>query len=84
MGDVAVLLTVARGAAAGNSIGDAGAAAIAEALKVNHTVTCIGLEGACRAISRDRHVVQRAHVCTCVISHCSEQHERFRTRGIDA
>ena len=48
MGDVAVLLTVARGAAAGNSIGDAGAAAIADALKVNKTVTKIDLDGAYR------------------------------------
>ena len=38
-----VLLTSARGAAADNEIGDAGAAAIAEALKVNNTVTTIKL-----------------------------------------
>ena len=44
-----VLLTGARGAAAGNEIGAAGAAAIAEALKVNQTVTTIALSSACRA-----------------------------------
>ena len=55
----------ARGAAAGNSIGDAGAAAIAEALKVNKTVTEIDLRCACRAaggalvLSRDCHVTAR-------------------------
>ena len=44
-----VLLTGTRGAAAGNSIGDARAAAIAEALKVNKTVTMIDLWSALRA-----------------------------------
>ena len=44
-----VLLTGARDAAAGNLIGDAGAAAIAEALKVNSSATTIMLLGACRA-----------------------------------
>ena len=43
-----VLLPGARGAAAGNLIGDAGAAAIAEALKVNKTFATINLSGACR------------------------------------
>ena len=47
MGGVAfVLLTGARGAAAGNSIGAAGAAAIAEALKVNKKVKGIILSSA--------------------------------------
>ena len=50
MGGVAfVQLTGARGAAADNSIGDAGAAAIADALNVNKTVTTIELSGVCRA-----------------------------------
>ena len=48
-GVAVVLLTGARGAAADNSIGDAGAAAIAEALKVNKTVTVIHLSSACHA-----------------------------------
>ena len=42
-----VLLTSARGAAAGNSIGDAGASAVAVALMVNCTVTDIRLQCAC-------------------------------------
>ena len=42
------------GAAADNSIGDAGAAAIAEALKVNKSVTTIDLSCACRASRRVR------------------------------
>ena len=43
-----VLHTGARGAATDNAIGDAGAAAIAEALKVNITVTTIDLSCAWR------------------------------------
>ena len=42
-----LLRTGARCAAAGNLVGDAGAAAIAEALKVNKTVTTICLLRAC-------------------------------------
>ena len=44
-----MLLTGTRGATAVNAIGDAGAAAIAEALKVNKAVTTICLHGTCRA-----------------------------------
>ena len=50
VGEVAIdLFPCARGAVAGNSIVDASAVAIAEALKVNMTVTEINLYGACRA-----------------------------------
>ena len=41
-----VLLTDARGTAAANPIGAAGGAAIAEALRVNKTVTTIYFSGA--------------------------------------
>ena len=44
----------ARGVAAAHSIVYAGAAAIAEALKVNKTVATIYLRGACRAARRAR------------------------------
>ena len=73
-----VLLTGARGAAAACDIGAAGAAAIAEALRVNCIVTDISLQCACRRWRARMRVIGH------VTSLCRQQYERRRTRGIGA